>query len=210
MPRWSVAVPGVVGQVSYLTSSSCGARISTPGPACESGTALCSGSTRERCAFGVARCPPAAQTFRVNGRANPRFELSAQTLRSRSSSAATWAHLLPGAHPSEQSMPKGCQTGNAHLPGPPVRRGDAFRGRAYCTDHLPSEAKRPACATSRGMRHPLCWQHFSRRVRHSRQLLLVARSPADGRMPYSTGRSTECLTPTYRVTSGGTCTRQAP
>jgi hypothetical protein len=26
------------------------------------------------------------------------------------------AHLLPGAHPSEQSKPKGCQTWNAHYP----------------------------------------------------------------------------------------------
>jgi len=44
---------------------------------------------------------------------------------------------------------------------------------------------------------------FSWRVRHSRQLLLVAHSPADGRMPYSTGRSTECLTPTPGVAFHG-------
>jgi hypothetical protein len=56
-----------------------------------------------------------------------------------------------------RASPNGALDGTRTAQRPPVRRGDAFRRTTSCTDRLSSEARRPASAASRGMRHPLCW-----------------------------------------------------
>jgi len=105
-----------------------------------------------------------------------------------------------------RACPKGARHETRTIPGPSARRGDAFRGCTFCANHLPSAARHPACAYARGMRRPPSGVGlFSRRARHSRPLPLIASSPADGRMPQAIGQSPECLAPTHRVTSSGTC-----